>query len=216
MIRTTKDLFARQTETWAHCPDWVMAIILERIRGTIWTKMEKEHGVRQDRDEGYTDDWAAVAAELQSQASSQTARRPAHQSQTPGDWVVVGAELQSQPSSQATQQPAHRIETPSSRRIGTPVGQQDSQNHSQDTYLSFDFLQMSAARDLRYLDCSPPRADGSREVSRELSLDRTVSPTLSRRLSLSLDGIDPAQQETCDSEWGDVEQGRNGSVGEGN
>jgi len=47
-------------------------------------------------------------------------------------------------------------------------------------------------------------------------LDRTVSPTPSRRLSLSLDGIEPAQQETSDSERGDVEQGRNRSVGEGN
>jgi len=207
MIRTTKDLFARQTQTWADCPDWVQAIILDQIHGTIRTKMEKEHGVRQDRREGYTDDWAAVAAELQSQASSQTRRRPAHQSQTPGDWIVVAAELQSQPSSQATQRPAHRI--------GTPVGQQDSQNDSQDTDLSFDFLQTSAARVLGFLDSSPPSTDGSREVTRELSLDRTVSPTPSRRLSLSLDGIEPAQRETSDSERGDVEQGCNGSVGEG-
>jgi len=122
MIRTTKDLFARQTQMWADCPDWVQAIILDKIGGTIRAKMEKKHSVRQDRREGYTDDWAAVAAELQSQASSQTTRRPVHQRQTPGDWVVVAAELQSQPSSQATQRPAHRIQTLSSRRIGTPVG----------------------------------------------------------------------------------------------
>jgi len=172
--------------------------------------------VRQDRREGYTDDRAAVAAELQSPASSQTTRRPAHQSQTPGDWVVVATELQSQPSSQATQRPAHRIQTPSSWRIATPVGQQDSQNDSQVTDLSCDFLQTSAARVLGFLNSSPPSADGSREVTRELSLDRTVCPTPSRRLSLSLDGIEPAQQETSDSERGDVEQGRNGSVGEGN
>jgi len=216
MIRTTKDLFARQTQTWADCADWVQAIIVDKIRGTIRAKMEKEHGVRQDRREGYTDDWAAVAAELQSQASSQTTRRPAHQSQTPGDWVVVAAELQSQPSSRATQRPAHRIQTPSSRCIGTPVGQQDSQNDSQDTDLSFDFLHISAARVLGFLDSSPLSADGSWKVTRELSLDRTVSPTPSQRLSLSLDGIEPAQQETSDSERGDVEQGRNGSVGEGN
>jgi len=162
MIRTTKDLFARQTQTWADCPDWVKAIILDKIGGTIQAKMEKAHGVRQARREGYTDDWAAVAAELQSQASSQTTRRPAHQSQTHGDWVVVAAELQSQPSSQATQRPANRIQTPSSRRIGTPVGQQESQNDSQDTDLSFDFLQRSAARVLGFLDSSPPSADGSR------------------------------------------------------
>jgi len=96
------------------------------------------------------------------------------------------------------------------------VGQQDSQNDSQETDLSFDFLQTSAARVLGFLDSSPPSADGSREVTRELSLDRTMSPTPSRHLSLSLDGIEPAQQETSDSERGDVEQGRNGSVGVGN
>jgi len=77
MIRTTKALFARQTKTWADCPDWVQVIILDKIGGTIREKMEKEHGVRQDRREGYTEDWAAVAAKLQSQACSQTSRRPA-------------------------------------------------------------------------------------------------------------------------------------------
>jgi len=168
--------------------------------------------VRQDRREGYTDDWTAVAAELESQASSKTTRRPAQQSQTPGDWVVVATELQSQPSSQATQRPAHRIHISSSWRIGTPVGQQDTQNDSQDTDLSFDFLQTSAARVLGFLDSSPPSVAGSREVTRELSLDRTVSPTPSRRLSLSLDGIEPPQQEISDTERGDVEQGAMGAL----
>jgi len=161
--------------------------------------------VRKDHREGYTDDWAAVAAELQRQASSQTTRRPAHQSQTRGDWVVVAAELQSQSSSEATQRPAHGIQTPSRQRIGTPVGQQDSQNDSQDTDLSFDCLPTSAARVLGFLDSSPPSADGSREVTREPSLERTLSPTPSPRLSLSLDGIEPAQQETSVNERGDVE-----------
>ena len=96
------------------------------------------------------------------------------------------------------------------------MGQEDSQNNSQDTDLSFDFLETSAARVLGFLDSSLPSADGSRKVTSQLSLDRTVSPTPSRRLSLSLDGIEPAEQETSDSERGDVEQGRNGSVGEGN
>ena len=83
MIRTTKALFARHAQTWADCPDWVQAIILDKISGTIRTKMEQEQSVRQDRCEGYTDDWAVVAAELQSQASSWTTQQPAHQRQTP-------------------------------------------------------------------------------------------------------------------------------------
>jgi len=74
---------------------------------------------------------------------------------------------------------------------------------------------MSAARVLGFLDSTPPRADGSREVTWELSLARTISLTPSRHLSLSLDGIEPAQQESSDSEWGDVEQVGNGSVGDG-
>ena len=189
---------------------------MDKIRGPIRAKMEKEYGVRQDRHEGYTDDWAAVAAKLQSQASRETTPRPAHQSPTPCDWVVVAAKLQSQPSSQATPLPAYQIQTPSSQHIGTPVGQQASQNDLQDTDFSFDFLQTSAALVLGFLDSSPPSADGSWEVPRELSLDRTVSPTPSEHLLLSLDRIEPAQQKTSDSERGDVEQGRNGSVGEGN
>ena len=143
--------------------------------------------MRQDRREGYTEDWAVVAPELQSQLSSQA---------TPG--------------------PAHRIQTPSSLRIVTLVWQQDSQNDSQDTDLSFDFLQTSAARVVGFLHSSPPSSDGSREVSRALSLDRTVSPTPSRCLSLRLDEIEPAQQKTSDSEWGDVEQVRNRAVHDGN
>jgi len=66
MIRATKHLFAQQTQMWADCPHWVEAIIVDKIRGTIRAKMEKEHGVQQDRCKGYTDEWAAVAADLQS------------------------------------------------------------------------------------------------------------------------------------------------------
>jgi len=80
----------------------------------------------------------------------------------------------------------------------------------QDTDLSFDFLQTSAAWVHGLLDSSPASADGSQEVTRELSLERIVSPTPSQRLLLSLDGIEPAQQETSVSERADVEQVRTG------
>ena len=169
---------------WTDCPDWIQAIIQENIRGSIRAKMEKEHGVRQDRREGYSDDWATGATEQQSQ-----------------------------PSSQATQRLAHQIETPSSRRIGTPVGQQDSQNDSQDTDLSFDFCQMpSATHVMRFFRSDTASADDRRGVTGEQSPNRTMSPSPSRSLSLSLDGIEPAQDGTSDSEHRDVEQGRNGSV----
>jgi len=82
--------------------------------------------------------------------------------------------------------------------------------------VSFDFLQTSAARVFGFLDSSPPSADGSPKVTMKLSLDRSVSPTPSRRLSLSLDGIEPGQETTIDSKWQDVEEGHNWSMGEGN
>ena len=71
LIMNVEDLFARQHQTWATCPDWVQTIITKNIRETIKAKMEKEHGIREDRREGFTDDWEAVAAEVQSQMSSQ-------------------------------------------------------------------------------------------------------------------------------------------------
>ena len=96
------------------------------------------------------------------------------------------------------------------------MGHQDSQNYWEDPDLSFDFLQMPAAPVREFLDSSMLSADGSPEVTREQLLDRTVSSTPSRRLSLSLDGIEPAQEETSASERGDVKQEGNGSVGQGN
>jgi len=172
--------------------------------------------MRQEHCKWYTDDWAAVAAKLQSQASTEATPRHAHQSRTACDWVVVATELQKQPSSQATQRPAHRIQTPSSWHIGTLVGQQDSQNDWQETDLSLDFLGTSAAPVLGFHNFCAPRPDGSREVTRELSLDTNMSPTPSQHLSLSLDRIEPAQQERGNSQQRDVQQERNGSVRKGN
>jgi len=47
-------------------------MILRNIRETVKAKMEKEHGIQEDRGEGFTDDWEAVAADVQSQMT----RRP--------------------------------------------------------------------------------------------------------------------------------------------
>jgi len=73
-MMTSEDLFARQRQTWATCPEWVQTMILKNIRETIKAKMEKEHGIQEDCSEGFTDDWEAVAAEVQSQMS----RQPPH------------------------------------------------------------------------------------------------------------------------------------------
>jgi len=74
LMMSSEDLFARQRQTWATCPDWVQTMFRKNIRETIKAKMEKEHGIQEDRREGFTDDWEAVAAEVQSQMS----RRPPH------------------------------------------------------------------------------------------------------------------------------------------
>jgi len=70
---------------WASCSDSVQTLILDKIRGTICGKMEREHGVQQDRREGFTDHWAAVAAELEGQSSTNLQRWTAPRSQTPNN-----------------------------------------------------------------------------------------------------------------------------------
>jgi len=69
LMMSSEDLFARQRQTWATCPDWVQTMILKNIRETIKGKMEKEYRIQEDRRKGFTDDWEAVAAEVQSQMS---------------------------------------------------------------------------------------------------------------------------------------------------
>jgi len=64
--------------------------------------MEREHGVRQDRREGFTDFSAAVAAELQGQSSTNLPRWTAPRSQTPNN-LQLGPRLVSQNSSQTAE-----------------------------------------------------------------------------------------------------------------
>jgi len=70
MTLSLEDLFGCQRQMWASSLDWVQTMILKNIRETIKAKMQQEHRVRDDRREGFTDDCAAVAAEVQSQISS--------------------------------------------------------------------------------------------------------------------------------------------------
>ena len=63
---SSEDLFGRQRQTWASSPDWVQTMILKNIRETIKSKIKKKHRVPEDRCGGFTDDWAAVAAEVES------------------------------------------------------------------------------------------------------------------------------------------------------
>jgi len=58
-------------------------MILDKIRLTIRAKMDREHSIRQDRRQDFTDDWATVAAELESQSSTNLRRWTTPQSPTP-------------------------------------------------------------------------------------------------------------------------------------
>jgi len=86
MMLSSEDLFGHPRQMWASCPDWVQTINLKNVRETMKAKMQQGHRVREDRREGFTDDWAAVAGELQSQITSRgpTRATPRIQSQTPG------------------------------------------------------------------------------------------------------------------------------------
>jgi len=114
--------------------------------------------VQDDRCEGFTDDWAAVAVEVESKMSSQDPARatPRIQNQTPSN-PDVGA------------------------LAGAPVNGIDSQA----TVTSFDFRQ-KATRLLSFLNSDPKTPDGSQEVAVGLTLDSTVTPTTLQQLALSI------------------------------
>jgi len=180
MRLSSEDLLGRQRQTWASCPDWVQTMILKNIRETIKAKMQQEHRVREDRREGFTDDWAAVAAEVQSQISGRapTCATPRIQSQTSGN-LGIGA-----------------LEAPPGNRF-----------NSQETVSSFDFSQ-TATRLLSFLDSDPQTPDGSQEVAMGLTLDNTVTPTTLRQLALSIEDVESQEEAAVHSEPSDMEQGQ--------
>ena len=104
------DLLAGWRATWANCPGWVQQIIVDKTQGTIKAKVENVHDVRADCREGVTENWAAVAAEIQGQTSNQTPGQSTPRSQTPGGL-----------------------------HIGTVFGCQDSHTLTQERCLSSDF-----------------------------------------------------------------------------
>jgi len=148
---SSEALLGRQGQMWASCPDWVQTMILKNIRWSIKAKIMKEHRVQEDRCEGFTDDWAGVAAEVESQMSSQA---PAH----------------------AT--PRIQSQTPSNPDIGALVGALGNEIDSQETVASFDF-RLTATRLLSVLDSDQQTPDGSPEVAVGPTLDNTVTPTTS-------------------------------------
>ena len=200
-MMSSEDLFARRRQTWATCPDWVQTMILKNISETIKAKMEKEHGIQEDRREGFTDDWEAVAAELQNQMSRRAP--PPAPPQIP---TCPTPRIQTRPTSQIESQTLHKL------RIGALAGALDNRNDSQETVMSFDFTQVSATRLLNFLDLDLQTLNGSQEVAGGLTLDNTVTPTTLGQLALSLDDLEPAEETT--DRW-DMEQGESVSIDAG-
>ena len=118
--------------------------------------------MQEDRYEGFTDDWVAVAAEVESQMSSQAP-------------VRASPQIQSQ--------------TPSNPDIGALAGALGNGIDSQETVTSFDFSQ-TATRLLSFLDSDPQTPDGSQEVAVGLTLDNTVTPTTLQQLVLSIGDLE--------------------------
>jgi len=133
MMLSLEELFGRQRQTWPSCPDWVQTMILKTIRETIKAKVQQEHRVREDRREGITDDWAAVAAEVESQISSRAPTRATPQilSQTPGNHGI-GA-LAAPPGNQFDSQVTvtYLNFSHAARLTPTPSAPTDSESNSQ-------------------------------------------------------------------------------------
>jgi len=93
------------------------------LRQKIAQRLEKQHSIRQERREGFSDDNDAVYAELKRQLGNQTLGDPALPRQMPIDTHVGG--------------------------LG---GLEDSQNRSQETETSLDLSQTSIDWELTFLD----------------------------------------------------------------
>jgi len=230
MTLSSDDLFGRQRQTWASCPDWVQTMILKNIRKTMKAKLEQEHRVLEDRREGFTDDWAAGAAEVQSQISSRAPTRATLriQSHTPRN-LGIGA-LAAPPGNQFDSQetvtscdfsqtarlaptrstPRIQSQTPSNLGIGAVAAPPGNQFDSEETVSSFDFSQ-TATRLLSLLDSDPQTPDGLQEVAMGLTLDNTVTPTTLRQLALSIEDLESQEEAAVHSEPSHMDQGQGGS-----
>lgn len=105
------------------------------------------------------------------------------------DWDAVCAELETRRSGRTLRQPIRRSLTPANPQFVDRLGHRDGLNESQETDVTgiSDFSQTSLGRAVALLDHNGPSLDRSREET------VGMSPTLSRRLSLSLPGSQEGQ-----------------------
>ena len=86
--RKTQDLFARQKNTGRGFEKATQDLFILNLHQTITQRLEKQHSVRQERREGFTDDNDAVYAELQRQLARPTEGQTSHARRRPFDLRV--------------------------------------------------------------------------------------------------------------------------------
>ena len=86
--RKTQYLLARQKNTWRGFEKAAQDLFVLNLRQTITQRLEKQHSVRQERREGFTNDNDAVYAELQSQLARPTQGQTSRPRRTPFDLRV--------------------------------------------------------------------------------------------------------------------------------
>jgi len=118
-----QDLFIRQKNTWRGFARATQDMFILNLRQKIVQRLEKQHSIRQERREGFSDNNDAVYAELKRQLGNQT----------PGDPALPRQML---------------IDT----HVGGLGGLEDSQNRSQETETSLDRSQTSIDWELTVLD----------------------------------------------------------------
>lgn len=116
--------------------------------------MEKKHRICEDRYEGFTDDWPAMATEVQRQPSSQ----PPMWDSTDAQSTVDSATLYCTPLWRHSQ-------TSRNLYIGTLACALDNRNDLQETVVSLDVSQAPSTRFVTFLDSHVRMPDGSQLVA---------------------------------------------------
>ena len=83
--RKTQDLFARQKNTWRGFEKATQDLFILNLRQKMTQRLEKQHSVRQERREGFTEDNDTVYAELQRQLARPTEGQTSRARRTPFD-----------------------------------------------------------------------------------------------------------------------------------
>ena len=123
--RKTQDLFARQKNTWRGFEKATQDLFILNLRQTITQRLEKQHSVRQERREGFTDDNDAVYAELQRQQARPTEGHTSRARRTPFDLRVQDRVAQN--SQDLSQETDASIDFWESRFLGSDPASEDQQ-----------------------------------------------------------------------------------------